>query len=72
MVHWMKKREKAHPFERLRRKPFKIRYVKEDPTGIALSLVEEGKLNMRVGTAGKRQIVSVSLPKPKQWYRKFF
>ena len=44
MVHWIKKREKAHPFERLQRKPWKVRYLKEDPVGVALSLAEEGKV----------------------------
>ena len=69
MVTWVKKRE-GWPFERLKRQPFKLRYLREDPRGVMLSMMEEGKLNAEQFTYKGRSVVSVTIPKPqKPWWK---
>ena len=55
MVTWVKKRE-GWPFERLKRQPFKLRYLREDPRGVMLSMMEEGKLNVRIQDSNPRPL----------------
>jgi hypothetical protein len=67
---WMKKREK-YPWEKPwadpSRAPFKLRFLRHDPAGIALSLAQEGKLQLRQGVHNGRPTFGVDLPKPKPW-----
>ena len=67
MIHWVKQRE-AWPFERLKRQPFSIRYLREDPAGVALTLAEEGKLQLFEGeTSSGKKVVGFSMKKRKRF-----
>ena len=67
MIHWVKQRE-AWPFERLKRQPFSIRYLREDPAGVALTLAEEGKLQLFEGeTSSGKKVVGFSMKKKKRF-----
>mmetsp|Transcript_60178 Transcript_60178/g.164883 ORF Transcript_60178/g.164883 Transcript_60178/m.164883 type:complete len:149 (-) Transcript_60178:387-833(-) len=69
IVFWSKKRD-WKPFRRSNREPFKIRLLKENPTGVMLTLAEEGKLNIeRAMTKNGDVGLRVTLAKPKPWYR---
>lgn len=77
LVTWMKKRDNwpwENPWEQetLSESPFKLRFLRHDPAGIALSMAQEGKIVLRDGGDARRPSVQVSLAKPKPWYRKFF
>ena len=68
MIHWYKKRE-SWPFERLKRQPFTIRYLREDPAGVALTLAQEGKIMLMDGEdEKKRKVVGLVMAKPKRWW----
>ena len=69
MITWMKKYE-PWPFETPKRR-FTVRIMREDPAGIMLTLAKEGKLKLGQGTRGGKEVISVSLPKPKPWWRPF-
>ena len=70
---WLQKEDR--PFFRFGgkpdREPFKVRLLREDPAGTMLSLVEEGKLELRTGDYNGKRAAVVSLPKPKAWWRIF-
>jgi len=70
MSFWVKKRD-WNPF-RGKRPSFKVRLLKEDPVGAMLSLAEEGKIAIEQRELkGGKQALTVSLIKPKPWYRRF-
>lgn len=75
LVTWLKKRENfpwERPWDDVSHAPFKVRFLRHDPAGIALSMAQEGKLKLSEGGDARSPSVRVSLPKPKPWYRKFF
>ena len=72
MVIWLKKRE-GWPFEKLARKPFTLRFLRHDPAGIALSMAQEGLVELREEVSDGKRVVSLSMAKPnKPWYRRLF
>jgi len=66
MIHWVKQRE-SWPFERLKRQPFTIRYLREDPAGVALTLAQEGKLKLLKGEQDSKKVVGFVMTKPKRF-----
>ncbi len=66
MIHWVKKRE-YWPFERPKRQPFTIRYLREDPAGVALTLAEEGKLQLFEGETGGKKVIGFAVKKRKRF-----
>ena len=75
MITWMKRREDwpwEKPWEDTSRAPFKVRFLREDPAGVALALAQQGKLQLQQGKVQGKEIVSISIPKPtKPWWRPF-
>ena len=75
MTVWMKKRDKypwEKPWEDPMSAPFKLRFLRQDPAGIMLSQYKQGKVLMKQSSSKGKSVLSVSLPKPKPWYRMFF
>lgn len=71
---WMKKRDKypwENPWAEPSEAPFKLRYFKHDPVGIALSMEKEGKLQIQTASYKGKTVLGVGLTKPKPWYSKF-
>jgi len=74
MITWVKKRDNwpwENPWEDSK-PPFKLRFLRQDPAGIMMSLAAEGKLQISDGQYKGRKVVRVSLSKPKPWYRRIF
>ena len=69
MVWWMKKRER-NILDRSKREPFKLRFLKEEPVGAMLSLVEEGKPDIERTRVNGQGVMRVQLIKPKPWWKK--
>ena len=72
MVTWLKKKEYwpwESPWADPVSAPFKVRYLKQDPAGIALSMAQEKKLRLGLGSYKGRSVVSVKLVKPRAWWK---
>ena len=72
MVTWLKKHNHmpwAKPWDDPQTAPFKVRYMRLDPAGVALSMAHEKKLSLSAGEYEGKTIVSLSLAKPRAWYK---
>lgn len=72
MVTWLKKKSYwpwEKPWDDVQRSPFKVRYLKEDPKGVMLSMAQQKQLQLGMGEYKGRQVVSVKLIKPRAWWK---
>lgn len=72
MVTWLKKKEYfpwEKPWDDPVQSPFKVRFLKEDPAGIALALAQEKKLDLRLGKYKGRAVIGMSLAKPRPFWK---
>ena len=75
LITWIKKKDDYWPWEKPwddpMRAPFKVRFLKMDPAGIAMSMVKEERLAIAHGRDKKsgRNIIGVGLVKPKAWWK---
>jgi len=80
LVTWIKKHDRMpweKPWDDPAKAPFKLRFLRQDPAGVALALAQEGKLELAAarvknGRYQGRRVLQMRLVKPKPWYRKFF
>lgn len=74
MVTWVKKGKRMPFWGRNRRLPWKIRYVRMDPRGIAAKLTKEGQMDWRITSEKKglrtRKILSVTKLEQPSWWEK--
>jgi len=71
-IIWWSKKRSWNPFSSQDRAPFKVRLLKENPTGVMLTLAEEGKLELSRKASKSGEVgLSVKLVKPKPWWRGF-
>ena len=72
LITWIKKHEHfpwENPWKDPSHAPFKVRYLKEDPRGIAMSMAQEKNAELRLGTYKKRTVIGLSLAKPRAWWK---
>ena len=72
MITWLKKKDYfpwEKPWDDPMKAPFKVRFLKEDPAGLALAMATEKKLALRMGKYKGRAIVGMSLVKPRAWWK---
>ena len=73
VITWLKKKDDFLPWENPwadpARAPFKVRIMKLDPRGVALSMAQEKRLELGAGQYQGRDIMSVKLAKPRAWWK---
>ena len=73
MVTWVKKRDRwpwENPWKDPTRAPFKVRYVRTDPRGVAASLIQEKKAVLGYGKLKSgREVVGFAMAKPRAWWK---
>jgi hypothetical protein len=72
MVHWLKRHDR-NIFQPGRRKSFSMRMLRLDPAGIALGMIEEGRLEAKSGRDAKgNPVMTFKMAKPKRWWNRLF
>ena len=72
LITWVKKNEHypwQNPWNDPTRAPFKVRFLKADPQGIALSMAKENKAGLRMAAYEGRTVVGLSLAKPRPFWK---
>ena len=75
LMTYMKKREKypwENPWAEPSEAPFKLRFLRQDPAGIVMSMEKQGKLRLQSASHKGKAVLGVGMLKPKPWYMKFF
>ena len=75
VVTWLKQRDNypwEKPWEDPSRAPFKMRFLRHDPAGIALSMAYEGKIDLDDREHDGRTVLSMTIAKPKPWWKRLF